>query len=340
MKVSYCGACGGRIEVATPADDPNECPYCRVAFRVPSGAGSPLSPPPDASTETADWSGVLDDAAREPAAIKSHANYYVAWVAAALSVVVVAIFLVALIAVQSNGPRFPIADRANEAVSRGNSHILYGNYDAAIADCTEAIQLDPSNAPAHATRGEAYRLKQEYEKAFADLNVAIILDPKQAMPYSRRGAILVVRRDYDKAITDFDTAIRLDPELAMAYGCRGDAYCNIHDYIKAIDDYNKAIRLKPDWAGPRLGRARAHSQTGDYDKAIADYTEAIRLGPPNPMTYHYRGLVYMKLGKSDEAVRDFERAKLLERGEQLSGQLSNRARDSGGGGGVLTSRQN
>jgi tetratricopeptide (TPR) repeat protein len=43
-----------------------------------------------------------------------------------------------------------------------------GEYNKAIADCTEAIRLQPNLASAFRTRGEAFAKTGELEKALAD----------------------------------------------------------------------------------------------------------------------------------------------------------------------------
>jgi len=50
-------------------------------------------------------------------------------------------------------------------------------YDEALADCTRAIDLDPSYAWAITSRGRTYQAMERYDEALADLNRAIELDP-------------------------------------------------------------------------------------------------------------------------------------------------------------------
>jgi Flp pilus assembly protein TadD len=52
--------------------------------------------------------------------------------------------------------------------SRGIAYGLRGDFDKAIADCTEAIRLDPKNTQAYQNRGVAYGKKGEKAKAEED----------------------------------------------------------------------------------------------------------------------------------------------------------------------------
>jgi tetratricopeptide (TPR) repeat protein len=68
---------------------------------------------------------------------------------------------------------------ATEARKRGASFFEKGDFDNAIADCTEAIRLDPKDALAYLNRGLAYRSKGDSDKAIADFKEAIRLASPQ-----------------------------------------------------------------------------------------------------------------------------------------------------------------
>jgi tetratricopeptide (TPR) repeat protein len=64
----------------------------------------------------------------------------------------------------------------------------------------------------------------DYDKALADFNQAIQLDPTYVFAYNNRGNVYLHKGDYDKAIADYDKAIQLDPKYAGAYDNRVKAY--------------------------------------------------------------------------------------------------------------------
>ena len=119
-------------------------------------------------------------------------------------------------------------------VNRGFAYEKKGDYDREIADCTEAIRLDPKLAMAYNNRGVAYGLKGDYDREIADCTEAIRLDPKLAKAYGNRGFAYGRKGDYDRAIADCTEAIRLDPKLAAkAYIIRGFAYGRKGDTARA-----------------------------------------------------------------------------------------------------------
>ena len=192
--------------------------------------------------------------------------------------------------------------------TRGDAYTKKGDYDTAIADYTEAIRLDPQNALAYGGRAFAYKWKYDYDQAIADFTVVIRLDPKDATAYCGRGGAYREKRDYDQAIADYTEAIRLDPTNSLAYCSRGFVHAEKRDYDQAIADFTEAIRLDPEDPGAYQHRGDAYKEKRDYDQAIADHTQAIRLDPTNSLAYCSRGFVHAEKRDYDQAIADYTEA--------------------------------
>jgi tetratricopeptide (TPR) repeat protein len=107
------------------------------------------------------------------------------------------------------------------------------------------VNSQPKDAEGFHKRGRDYYAKREYDKAISDFNQAIQLDPKASGAFCGRGCAWHAKGEYDKAIKDFDEAIRLDPKCHEAFYGRGRAWHARGDYSKAIRDYDEAARLDP-----------------------------------------------------------------------------------------------
>jgi len=101
---------------------------------------------------------------------------------------------------------------AEEYLKRGIEYFEKGDYDRAIADTSEAIRLNPTDAIAYGTRGAAYKGKNDFDSAIADLTEAIRLDPNNVPAYGNRGLTYLAKEDYNQAISDLEMALKIQPE--------------------------------------------------------------------------------------------------------------------------------
>jgi len=140
-----------------------------------------------------------------------------------------------------------------EHFQRGHTYYNDGNYDQAIKELTEAINIDPNAhnvAPIYGLRGLAYKdrgdankNKDDYNLSIADFTKMIQLYPN-ALTYCNRG-IAYGRINSEQAIADYNAAIQLDPDYADAYLNRGIAYGAKNDMKRAIIDFEAVLRIEP-----------------------------------------------------------------------------------------------
>jgi len=75
--------------------------------------------------------------------------------------------------------------------------------------------------------------KKEYDQALADCDQAVRLNPKHSRAYYGRGVTWSKKSDYAKAIADYSKAIELDPKYAAAFSARGMAHRRIGELDKS-----------------------------------------------------------------------------------------------------------
>ena len=193
-----------------------------------------------------------------------------------------------------------------------------GDYARVIADATEAIRLQPSQA-VYNMRGSAYYDKGDYDIAIADFDDALKLGPPSGIIFHNRGNAWRGKGDYAKAIADYDMSIKADPRSAFSFQNRGIAKEALGDLDGALSDINQAIRLDPTLPQPLINRTAIWRARGDLDRAIADGSEAIRLAkekppvnimtPPNSVlisSYTHRALAYEAKGDYARARDDYK----------------------------------
>ena len=164
----------------------------------------------------------------------------------------------------------------------------------------------------HYSKGTYYAKDGQYENAIQEFDQAIQLDPDHSKAYYNRGISYFYLGQDQTAINDYTKAIQLNPDDADAYNNRGVSYENLGQYQTAINDYTKAIQLDPYDASAYYNRGISYSALGQDQTAINDYTKAIQLDPYDAGAYYRRGIAYRNLGQYQTANADDAITCLLE----------------------------
>jgi tetratricopeptide (TPR) repeat protein len=182
------------------------------------------------------------------------------------------------------------------------------NTEQALADCNEAIRLDPKYVFARQIRGLVHADKPDYSKAIAEFSEVIRLLPKEPDGYRFRGGVRWSNQEFDGAIADFNQAIRIDPNDSSTFVSRAMCWLSKNENAMAVADFDEAIRLDPKNSGAYVRRGAVRNHMHDFFGAIADNTEAIKLDPQDPMTYMARGAVWRDSNEYGSAITDFNEA--------------------------------
>ena len=183
-----------------------------------------------------------------------------------------------------------------------------GDYNGAIADYTQAIQLKSDSAGFYALRGLAKQQLEQYLSAIADYDKAIRLKPDYAEAYSNRGLSKYHSGQPFAAIVDYDKAIEIKPNYTEAYSNRGLAKGNMGQHYAAISDCDKAIQLNPNYAEAYLIRGLEKTTLGQLQAAISDCDTAIRLKSDYAEAYNARAFVKINLEQPFAAISDCDMA--------------------------------
>ena len=112
-------------------------------------------------------------------------------------------------------------ERAWALYERGRGYIGVNNDQAAVADLTESLKLNPAAVPAYNDRGVALRHLRKFEEAIADYDAALARDPKHAPALANRGVAKDELGRTREAIEDVSKAIEIAPEVGDYWQERG-----------------------------------------------------------------------------------------------------------------------
>ena len=147
---------------------------------------------------------------------------------------------------------------------------------AALADASRALELQPNSPNAFTTRCHTYLVLQKYPEALRDCDSAIAIDPNNDVAYFYHGETEMKLQNLDKAIADLRKDRELDPQetnaeywLALAFMGK-ESYA---DALKAIDGY---IQSDADDADGHLIRASIEAKLGNASEARISATNALK----------------------------------------------------------------
>lgn len=129
---------------------------------------------------------------------------------------------------------------------RGEDALKNGNYQAAVGDFTKAIATSSeprAAAKSYQERGSANLMLNFLDAAIADLSKAIDLDPTRYDSFSARGTAYFKSGKINESISDLSKSIKLNEQVASSYFVRGEAYLGKSDRKSALNDFEKALTL-------------------------------------------------------------------------------------------------
>lgn len=175
-----------------------------------------------------------------------------------------------------------------------------------LADCTRAIELDPSNPEAWQARALCYLRQGDTEKAIADFNSLIEQDPENLLVRLAVASALAELDQVDEALKQINLTIEKQP-TAEAYMLRARLWVQQEKIAEAIKDLDEAVSLVPDDPRPLLMRARLYAADGRNALALQDFDRVLAMRPGIPEVMQFRREMLAATGRIEDAIREVEK---------------------------------
>jgi tetratricopeptide (TPR) repeat protein len=162
---------------------------------------------------------------------------------------------------------------------RGRAWTEQNEFDKALADCEQALALDPKSNVAHYYRGRALARQRRSDEAIADFTRAIQLHPGYVPALNDRGIEYVRRRQYARAIEDFDAAIMANPRFdrVQIHYNRGNAWFALGKHRRALADYRVSLRHDAGYQPALVAMAACYAHQGNFEDAIEWQQKAVEV---------------------------------------------------------------
>ncbi len=160
-------------------------------------------------------------------------------------------------------------------VVTGNTYLVQGEWERAIAEYETALMLDPDDTLAHFGLGQAHQGQGRPEEAKAAYRQAIAACPDNIMARLALAELCAAEGKIEEAINQYQAAVELRPDYLASFEAWGDLYRERGDLDGALGQYKKAIDFPPDTADYHLALGDLYWAKGLSERAIAEYKAAI-----------------------------------------------------------------
>jgi tetratricopeptide (TPR) repeat protein len=144
-----------------------------------------------------------------------------------------------------------------------------GRTEEALTSIKRALELDPLLLSAHLTASDVFYYSHQYDQAVAQLRELLDLSPDDAFARSRLGWSYLQKGMFTEAIGEMKRAVTLSPDVIEHHWMLGHAYAaarNTAEARKVLEDLHSLA--KKQYVLP-YGFALIHTGLGENDEALA-----------------------------------------------------------------------
>jgi len=197
---------------------------------------------------------------------------------------------------------------------RGMTYGIMYYWEKAYADFNKLVLQDPANYDvlwnrAHASFILAKNYPGQYELAIEDCNNAIELKPGYPFAYIIRAEVNNELRNFKEAMDDCNKVLsEMDPQNTYARAHLARAYFGKEDYVNAKKEYENAVNLDSEQKNyfAYIGMFYIYGFVlWDYDNALINLEKAYNITPyrdDKHILLNYKAMTYFYLGRFDEAL--------------------------------------
>jgi tetratricopeptide (TPR) repeat protein len=154
-----------------------------------------------------------------------------------------------------------------------------GRFDEAVAHYRKALEIKPDVAAAHYNLGNALAARGQFDEAIADFQQALQIQPGSAEVHNNLANVLLARGNLDEAVTHYRKALEIEPGIALAHYNLGNVLATRGQFDEAIAQLDQALEIQPDIAAAHNNLGHILAGRGQLDEAIAHYHKALQIQP-------------------------------------------------------------
>jgi tetratricopeptide (TPR) repeat protein len=179
-----------------------------------------------------------------------------------------------------------------------------------VSETSEVLGTD--DAAAHLRLALTLKKQRKLDEAVAQCREALRLDPESAEVQETLGGTLADQGRLEEAVMAFHQALRIQPDRVQTYVSLGKALIAQGRLDKAVSYVRHALDLRPDLAEAHCQMALALADQGKPSEAVSAFRESLRLRPDSVLALSHLGILLEETGRPEEGRVLVEQALSLE----------------------------
>jgi tetratricopeptide (TPR) repeat protein len=134
-----------------------------------------------------------------------------------------------------------------------------GQWDEAVTQFQNVLQIYPNFADAHCNLGSALFQRGQPEEGVAQFQKALEINPNLLEAHSNLGSIFLQKGRLNEAIVQYQEALEINPSSCPTHYNLGNALWQEGQLEKAIMQFQETLRLNPDFAAAQDSLAKVQA---------------------------------------------------------------------------------
>jgi len=197
------------------------------------------------------------------------------------------------------------AETPEEAIKRGDEAYSKKQYDIALYEYVNALQLNGGDTETLNKVGDIHLTLGDFDNAEEAYSASLQLDATNQHALQGLGLIQLKLREFDQAKVNLSKALELNPDLWNAYNGLGMIADIEGDYPVAIANYQRALDLNPRSAQVLNNLGYSEYLSGNWHAALMHYYQAVNSDPDYKRAWYNIGLLYTRQGEYEDAFDAF-----------------------------------
>ncbi|MBN1350748.1 tetratricopeptide repeat protein [candidate division KSB1 bacterium] len=225
---------------------------------------------------------------------------------------------VGLAIVLSVGIFFLMSCQTKEVTS-AKVYIQQDDWDKAIEQLEQAVQLYPNDMEAHYLLAQGYGKQGKFPEMVREMDASLAIGPQYKADIDKlrqyhwgtnfnKGIKSHKEEDQESAVESFKTAILIDPTRPEAYKNLAIVYSNMQMKDKSAEVYEDLVKVVPNDAQALRQLAQLRRDLKEYKAAVDVLKKALALDPNDSGTLSSLAITYDLMGEKQEAFSMYENA--------------------------------